>query len=83
MRLRDGGLPRRKDYNPAIGERYGLGGCPIALSQTSEHRHYRHKVICETLAIFEREPELAKINAQVPHRNMYDVDQRFSKGSAK
>ena len=33
----------------------------------------------DVLAIFEREPNLAKINAQVEHRNMYDVDERFKK----
>jgi len=33
----------------------------------------------DVLAIFEREPELAKINAQVEHRNMYDVDERYKK----
>jgi len=33
----------------------------------------------DVLAVFEREPELAKINAQVEHRSMYDVDRRFQK----
>jgi spore coat polysaccharide biosynthesis protein SpsF len=33
----------------------------------------------DVLAIFEREPELARINAQVEHRSMYDVDRRFQK----
>jgi spore coat polysaccharide biosynthesis protein SpsF len=33
----------------------------------------------DVLAIFEREPELADINAQVAHRSMYDVDRRFQK----
>ncbi len=37
----------------------------------------------DVLAIFEREPDLAKINAQVQHRNMYDVDQRYSNGQNK
>jgi spore coat polysaccharide biosynthesis protein SpsF len=31
----------------------------------------------DVLAIFEREPELAEINAQVVHKNMFDVDTRF------
>ncbi len=33
----------------------------------------------DVLAIFEREPGLAKINADVTHRNMYDVDNRYIK----
>lgn len=33
----------------------------------------------DVLAIFDREPDLARINAQVEHRNMYDVDQRYNK----
>jgi spore coat polysaccharide biosynthesis protein SpsF len=33
----------------------------------------------DVLEIFEREPELATINAQVEHRSMYDVDTRFKK----
>ncbi len=33
----------------------------------------------DVLAIFEREPGLANINAQVEHRSMYDVDRRFQK----
>jgi spore coat polysaccharide biosynthesis protein SpsF len=31
----------------------------------------------DVVAIFEREPELAEINASVQHRTMYDVDERF------
>ncbi len=31
----------------------------------------------DVLSIFEQEPELAKINAQVKHRGMLDVDRRF------
>ncbi len=37
----------------------------------------------DVLAIFEREPELAKLNAQVKHRTMYHVDQRFGKDTTK
>jgi len=33
----------------------------------------------DVLAIFEREPELGRINAQVEHNSMYDVDRRFLK----
>lgn len=33
----------------------------------------------DVLEIFEREPELASINAKVKHRSMYDVDRRFQK----
>jgi spore coat polysaccharide biosynthesis protein SpsF len=31
----------------------------------------------EVLALFEREPELAQINAHVPHKTARDVDERF------
>ena len=33
----------------------------------------------DVLAVFEREPGLADINARVEHRSMYDVDRRFQK----
>ncbi len=35
----------------------------------------------DVLAIFEREPDLANINAQVVHRTMYHSDERFRKSS--
>jgi spore coat polysaccharide biosynthesis protein SpsF len=37
----------------------------------------------DVLAIVEREPDLAKLNARVKHRTMYDVDVRYSKGHSK
>ncbi len=33
----------------------------------------------DVVRIFEREPELALINSNVPHRTMYDVDERYKK----
>ena len=33
----------------------------------------------DVVAIFQREPELAQINASVQHRTMFDVDERFKK----
>ncbi len=33
----------------------------------------------DVVAIFEREPELAQINASVTHRTMFDVDERYKK----
>jgi spore coat polysaccharide biosynthesis protein SpsF (cytidylyltransferase family) len=33
----------------------------------------------DVVAIFQREPELAKINASVQHRTMFDVDERFKR----
>ena len=33
----------------------------------------------DVLAIFEKEPELARINAQVGHKTFFDVDERFKK----
>jgi spore coat polysaccharide biosynthesis protein SpsF (cytidylyltransferase family) len=36
----------------------------------------------EIVALFEREPELAKINADIQHKTYFDVDKRRPAGSS-